>query len=303
MNKPLVSIALATYNGEKFIRQQMDSLLAQDYPNLEIVVSDDCSQDSTWEVLQNYALKDNRIKLLPGEKNVGYVNNFIRVFMACKGELISPCDQDDIWYPNKISRLVAEMGDASLIYCDNRFIDESNNPLGIKFSDTVKSMISGNDCRNFLFYNSISGHAMLFRKNLLDMIDDLASVYYIDWLIAFCAAEYGYISYLDEVLVDWRQHSASATFYTRNGEQKAKALIIDENVLSVFSSIDSKHQQFIKKAYKAWNKWRTSHLNFSMFIFVLRYGEVTHINHPAKLPALKYLLGYKLKKLVRPNYY
>lgn len=303
MNKPLVSIALATYNGEKFIQQQMDSLLAQDYPNLEIVVSDDCSQDSTWKILQNFALKDNRIKLLPREKNVGYVNNFIRVFMACKGELISPCDQDDVWYPNKISRLVAEMGDASLIYCDNRFIDESNNPLGIKFSDTVKSMISGNDCRNFLFYNSISGHAMLFRKNLLDMIDNLASVYYIDWLIAFCAAEYGYISYLDEVLVDWRQHSASATFYTRNGEQKAKALIIDENVLSVFSSIDSKHQQFIKKAYKALNKWRTSHLNFSMFIFVLRYGKVTHRNHPAKLPALKYLFGYKLKKLVRPNYY
>lgn len=303
MNKPLVSIALATYNGEKFIRQQMDSLLAQDYPNLEIVVSDDCSQDSTWEVLQNYALKDNRIKLLPREKNVGYVNNFIRVFMACKGELISPCDQDDIWYPNKISRLVAEMGDASLIYCDNRFIDESNNPLGIKFSDTVKCMISGNDCRNFLFYNSISGHAMLFRKNLLDMIDNLASVYYIDWLIAFCAAEYGYISYLDEVLVDWRQHSASATFYTRNGEQKAKALIIDENVLSVFSSINSKHQQFIRKAYKTWNKWKTSHLNFSMFIFVLRYGKITHRHHPAKLPALKYLFGYKLKKLVRSNYY
>lgn len=304
MTKPLVSIALATYNGEKFLKQQMDSLLAQDYPNLEIVISDDCSSDGTWEILQNYAQKDNRIKLLPREeKNIGYVNNFIKVFAACRGEFISSCDQDDIWYVNKTSCLVSEIGDAMLVYCDNRFIDEDNQPLGIKFSDTVKSMVSGNDCRSFLFYNSISGHTMLFRRNLLSLIDNLAAVYYIDWLIAFCAAEYGSIVYLDKVLVDWRQHSASTTFDARNGGKKAKALIIDENILKVFSSTDSKHQQFAIKAYQAWYKWKTSYISFSMFIFVLRFGEITHKHHPAKFPTLKYLLGYKLKKLLRPNYY
>jgi len=96
-----VSVALATYNGERFLAKQMDSLLAQDYPNLEIVISDDCSTDGTWDILQSYASRDPRIRLLPREKNLGYVQNFIRVFQSCQGELISPCDHDDIWYPQK----------------------------------------------------------------------------------------------------------------------------------------------------------------------------------------------------------
>lgn len=303
MNLPLVSIAMATYNGEKFVEQQIQSLLAQDYPNLEIVISDDCSQDRTWEILEYYASIDNRIRLLPRTVNLGYVRNFIRVFTESKGELISPCDQDDIWYPNKVTRLVSEMGDATLIYCNNRFIDEDNKSLGILFSDTVKCMASGSDGRNFLFYNCISGHAMLFRKELLNKIDDLTSIYYIDWLIVFFASEYGSIKYLDQVLVDWRQHSASTTFSSRNGLQKAKALIIDDNVLQFFSSINGKHQILMKEAYSSWIKWKTSYFNLSMFIFVIRYGNITHKSHPAKFPALKYLLGYKLKKLLRPNYY
>lgn len=304
MNKPLVSIALATYNGEKFIRQQMDSLLAQDYPNLEIVVSDDCSQDSTWEVLQNYALKDNRIKLLPREKNVGYVNNFIRVFMACKGELISPCDQDDIWYPNKISRLVAEMGDASLIYCNNRFINENNESLGIRSSDKIK-MISGNDSRKILFCTSICGHAMLFRKQLISLTDKLEKAPYIDWMVAYIAMENGYISYLDEVLVDWRQHSKSTTYHVRTSDKgaKAKMLETDRQLLEAFSAISTKNQDFVIRAKNTLDLWMNSYLNFSMFIFVIRYGKITHSAHPAKFPALKYLFGYKLKKLLRPNYY
>ncbi|AXQ20983.1 glycosyltransferase family 2 protein [Acinetobacter wuhouensis] len=304
MTKPLVSIALATYNGEKFLKQQMDSLLAQDYPNLEIVISDDCSTDGTWEILQNYALKDNRIKLLPREeKNIGYINNFIKVFMACRGEFISPCDQDDIWHVDKTSRLVSEIDNAMLVYCDNRFIDEEDNPIGINYSDTVRFMISGNDCRNFLFYNSILGHTMLFRRDLLGIISDMTSIGYIDWLIAFYAAEYGGIVYLKETLVDWRQHSESTTFNVRNGGEKAKAVMVDENALNVFSSVESTHQEFACRAFKTWLKWKNSYLNFSMFIFIIRYGSITHCHHPAKFPALKYLLGYKLKKLIRPNFY
>lgn len=303
MKRPLISIALATYNGEKYIEDQLRSLVAQDYPNLEIVISDDCSTDNTWNILKLYASLDSRIKLLPQNKNVGYVRNFIRVFQECKGNFISPCDQDDIWYPNKTSRLVSEIGDSILIYCNNRFIDEKNNSLKVVFSDTVKGMVSGADSRNFLFFNSISGHAMLFRRDLLDKISNLSSLYYIDWLIAFHAAEYGEIKYLDEVLVDWRQHAASETFATRNGKQKAKAMSIDYNVLKVLSECNSKHEKIIHEAHDSWLKWKTSYFNLSMFIFVLKYGKITHRYHPAKYPSLKYLFGYKLKKLIRPNYY
>lgn len=301
---PLISIALATYNGEKFLAQQMDSLLAQDYPNLEIVISDDCSSDGTWNILLSYAERDSRIRLLPRETNLGYVRNFIRVFMACKGELISPCDQDDIWYPNKTSRLVSAIGDAMLVYCDNRFIDEYNKSLGKKFSDTVKTF-SGSESRAVIFFPSVCGHTMLFRANLLGVTDKLDTASYIDWMLVFLAAEVGSVSYLGEVLVDWRHHDNSTTSHTRTNERggKAKALMADKKTFEAFASISGKHQDFVIIAVKAWNKWRTSYFSLSMFIFVLRYGGITHRSHPAKFPALKYLFGYKLKKLLRPNYY
>lgn len=304
MNLPLVSIAMATYNGEKFIEQQIQSLLAQDYPNLEIVISDDCSQDRTWEILEHYASIDDRIRLLPRAVNLGYVKNFVRVFSECKGELISPCDQDDIWYPNKTSRLVEAMGDAILIYCNNRFIDENNCFLHRYLSDKVK-MISGGDSRQLMFCTSICGHAMLFKKELLKITDQLDIAPYIDWLISFLAAEHGSILYLDEVLVDWRQHNNSTTFHVRQSVQgaKRKALMTDRQILEAFSKVSIKHKTFLIDILKKWDQWFCSYLDLGMFFFVLKNQRFTHAAHPAKFPALKYLLGYKLKKLLRPNYY
>jgi glycosyltransferase involved in cell wall biosynthesis len=302
--KPLVSIALATHNGERYLAQQMDSLLAQDYPNLEIVISDDGSTDGSRNILQSYVDRDERLRLLPPAANLGYVENFIRVFMACKGDLISPSDQDDIWYPHKTRRLEEALGKAALVYCNNRFIDESNNFLGRNFSD-VTSMLSGNDSRNLLFGSSICGHAMLFRKELLHAAEALNSLPYIDLMIAFLAMENGYVTYHDEVLVDWRHHSESTSFYNWNTSQSSriKAIETDEKIISALSSIPGKHQKFAISSRHKLEKWKSRYFDLSMLFFVMRYGHITHRAHPAKYPALKYLVGYKLKKLLRPSYY
>lgn len=302
--QPHVSIALATYNGERFIAKQMDSLLAQDYPNLEIVISDDCSTDGTWSILQAYAERDSRIRLLPRDANRGYVENFVRVFMSCKNDLISPCDQDDIWHPNKTRRLVESIDDHSLVYCNSRFIDENGIPLGKTLADTI-GMISGKDPRNLLFCTSICGHAMLFRKDLVQATNHLGTAPYIDWIIAFLAAHKNGISYLNEVLVDWRQHQASTSAHVRSKAQgsRSKTIETDEKIIHIFSSLPGKYQDFALQAEKKWTKWHDSYFNLSMFFFVLRYGHITHIAHTARHPSLKYLAGYKIKKLLRPSYY
>lgn len=301
---PLVSIAMATFNGEKYLAKQLDSLLAQDYPNLEFVFSDDCSSDRTWEILQSYSKKDARVRLLPQEKNLGYVGNFIRAFNACNGPLISPSDQDDIWHLNKTRRLVETMDDAQLIYCNSRFIDESDRPLGKTLSDTMR-MLQGSDPRNFLFSNSISGHAMIFRRDLLADCTQLHSTPYIDWIIALLAANKGHIAYLPEALVDWRHHSSSVTSHARNYNQMSRRTILDndQKIIEVFSKIPGKHQNFAIEATKCFYKWKHSYIDFSMFIFVILHGHVTHSARPAKFPSLRYLAGHKLKKLIRPNYY
>lgn len=302
---PKVSIALATYNGEQFIAKQIDSLLVQDYPNLEIVISDDCSTDGTWDILRAYVSRDSRIRLLPREKNLGYVQNFIRVFQSCEGELISPCDHDDIWYPQKTSRLVDSLGSADLIYCNSRFIDEDDKPLGGNIRDSLPRMISGSDPRCLIFCTSICGHAMLFRSSLLQFMCELDSAPYIDWAISFLAAYGAGIVYLDEVLVDWRQHLDSKTYRMRQNMYgtRGEVLKTDGKMIAAFAAFDGEWQNFVLEAKNKFERWQNSYIDLSMFLFVLRHGHITHAAHPAKFPSLKYLFGHKLKKMLRPNYY
>jgi glycosyltransferase involved in cell wall biosynthesis len=98
----LVSILLATYNGSGFLRDQLDSILKQSHSNLEIIICDDASTDSTWEILMSYAEADERIRLFRNHDNIGYNKNFASMVSKASGEYIAFSDQDDIWHVEKI---------------------------------------------------------------------------------------------------------------------------------------------------------------------------------------------------------
>ena len=93
----LISIAMTSYNGEKYIREQLDSILTQTYGNFELIICDDRSKDSTVEIIKDYCIKDSRIKLYVNEKNLGFKKNFEKAISLCKGEYIALSDQDDIY--------------------------------------------------------------------------------------------------------------------------------------------------------------------------------------------------------------
>ena len=93
----MISIAMATYNGEKFIEEQLDSILAQTIKDFEIVICDDCSNDRTFFILEQYAKKYPLIKLHKNTKNLGFRENFLQAINLCTGDFIALCDQDDIW--------------------------------------------------------------------------------------------------------------------------------------------------------------------------------------------------------------
>src|SRR5437868_14993155 len=103
MEQPLVSIALCTYNGQDFLRKQLNSLLDQSYKNLQIVVCDDASTDATIDLINTY--KDDRLVRHFNRTNIGYVKNFEQAISLCTGEFIALCDQDDMWRPDKIELL------------------------------------------------------------------------------------------------------------------------------------------------------------------------------------------------------
>ncbi|WP_431634130.1 glycosyltransferase [Dyella sp. KULCS107] len=309
MNQPpLVSIALATFNGEEYLDLQLNSVLDQDYPNFEIVISDDGSTDATWTILEKYATQDERIRLLPHRDNVGVVQNFARCFAACQGELISPCDQDDIWHPDKTRRLIEAMGNATLVYCNSQLIDDSGQPIGATLADSV-NMIHGSDPRPFIFSNSVLGHAMIFRRGILQDHGALSKVAH-DWWLAFVASNLGHIAYLDEVLVDYRRHGASITHVAaknRSATQRMSRLAEDSLRLTAMAEFPGKHQRYVRGIRNSWTAWHESHFNISMFLTVLRDGATTHKAFLKKKStfrlALKYLVGHRLKRLLRPKYY
>src|ERR1700721_1992019 len=121
---PLVSIALCTYNGAEYLAGQLDTLVNQTYKAIEIVVVDDCSTHSTFNILKNYAQKYPQIKISQNETNLGFTANFEKAVTLCNGQLIALCDQDDLWDLQKIELQVAAIKDNIFIYHDSEFIHE-----------------------------------------------------------------------------------------------------------------------------------------------------------------------------------
>ena len=99
-----IDILMATYNGEKYLEEQIESILNQTYSNFRLIISDDCSTDRTCAILKEYAQKDNRIELYFQEKNLGYVKNFEFLLGKVESELYMLSDQDDYWFPEKVEK-------------------------------------------------------------------------------------------------------------------------------------------------------------------------------------------------------
>jgi len=220
----LISVCLATYNGEKYLRKQLDSLVNQTYKNFELIVQDDCSSDQTVEVLNSYKDKLN-IEVYQNDKNIGYIKNFETVLKRAQGDFIAMCDQDDVWELNKLELLMTNIGSSTLIYSDSLLIDENGNSLGKKFSESLKNnFITTSNPLSFLNDNCVSAHAMLFKKELLKYIFPFPeNVFFDAWIAANAASVEGVVFY-DKCLVNYRQHSSN-TLSKHTNKSKSKNLI------------------------------------------------------------------------------
>jgi glycosyltransferase involved in cell wall biosynthesis len=211
---PLISIALCTYNGERFLRPQLESLLGQDHAELEVVAVDDGSSDGTVAILEAYARRDARVVIHRNAENLGYRRNFERAMSLCRGELVAPCDQDDLWRPDKLRRMAAALGDSAAVYCDSELIDAEGRPLGRRMSQLFP-MAPIDDPAGFFFGNTVSGHAMLFRRVLLERALPIPEGLSHDWWLAFVAAAEGGVAWCPEPLVGYRQHDTTVTDVAR----------------------------------------------------------------------------------------
>lgn len=206
---PLISVVMATYNGERYLREQLDSILAQTYPNIEIIVVDDNSTDSTPKILEEYA-NLHAIIFFRNPQNLGVTANFEKGMRLAKGDLIALSDQDDVWESNKLELLLAHLGNNTLAYADSILIDSEGTPIGQTLHQRLKIQpIEGKPDRSFYFLNCIPGHAMLFDRSLLAVALPLPKHTMYDQWLAFAASRLNGIAYLPRPLVYYRQHAQS----------------------------------------------------------------------------------------------
>ena len=205
-----VSIVLASYNGELFIGEQIDSLLNQDYAEFEIVVCDDASTDQTCEIVEAY--HDARVRLVRNTVNVGFMKNFERALSHCKGDYLFFCDQDDIWESSRLSTQLheAKRENALAVYCNAEFVDSRGELLGVDlFTGFGTNRITQADFRLFYLSSFIPGCTLMVTRELLDLAMPFpAGVMHDAWL-AYQACYAGRIHAIDQRLMRYRQHDSN----------------------------------------------------------------------------------------------
>jgi glycosyltransferase involved in cell wall biosynthesis len=282
----LVSIVLCTYNGSRFLAEQLDSLLAQTYPHFEILAVDDASTDETVAILERYAARDARIRIVVNPANLGFVRNFERSLSLSRGALIAPCDQDDIWLPGKIEALLAAIEGHSMAYCDSTLVDERAVPMGHRLSQVVP-MHNLDDPLPLAFGNCVSGHAMLFRRSLLKLALPMPPGFFHDWWLATVAAATSGIRFCDRSLVLYRQHGGNVTdrrlkemqveagFATaaqsdtvRTADKRADKLRYLRDMelrLKLIGELPGPHQAFATELLKLWRARETQWISWRLW--------------------------------------
>jgi glycosyltransferase involved in cell wall biosynthesis len=309
MTEPLVSVALCTYNGGQYLSQQLDTLISQTYAHIEIIVVDDCSTDDTFAILTRYANKYPQFKLHQNAHNLGYVKNFERAVKLCTGDLIALCDQDDIWHPEKISLQVNAIGNNVLIYHDSEFVKQNGEKMNRKMSD-IMNLYRGSQPEAFLFFNCVSGHSILMKKELLNEALPLKSSYFHDWWLAYVATNIGTIDFVPQCLVQYRQHNQSDTNVLRlkRKESKQKSASVQkleriQQWLKYCAEYPrNKHPKIINQFYKAFNTRMHSFLSFELSRLLFKYKKtIFAIRKKSELNSLNYIYaqiwGAKAKRI------
>lgn len=218
-----ISVVMATYNGEKYIEEQLASIYKQSCPPDEVIIRDDCSTDNTCEVIRKF-IENNHLDwvLVSGEKNLGFERNFTEALKLSTGDVIFLSDQDDVWHRDKIKNMSSVMNRYKQILCLNssfvcidsegRRIPSKHMPFtsnnGLIIGKIIKKhSLSSFSAEEVLRYNISMGCTTAFRKELLNEFFLNAGEVPHDWLINVIAAQRGGLFFYNKELIKYRLHS------------------------------------------------------------------------------------------------
>jgi len=216
-----ISVALCTFNGEKYLKEQLQSFAAQTRLPDEVVVCDDCSSDKTVKIIRDFAACASfPVRLYANETNLRSTKNFEKAISLCEGDIILLSDQDDVWHKNKLEKFTDAFEideQVGLVFCDGELVDENLISLNIsswqalQFDKKKQNLVkNGDGLAVILDGNVVSGCMMAFRAKYKDLLlpipNDIQGVIHDHW-IALLMLTVAKVNLIPERLVKYRQHS------------------------------------------------------------------------------------------------
>ena len=209
----MIDILLSTYNGEKYLSEQLDSLFSQSYENFRIIVRDDGSSDKTKDILIDYKNNFGNKLDIYLENNVGPKKSFFELIKKSSNDYMMFCDQDDVWLDNKLEVMmdVIKQYDniATLAYCDLKVVDENLNVICDSFYDYQGINRYKTDFFSLVKKSVFPGCSLMLNRKLVEKIKytDVNNIRMHDCYVGLVASYFGNIVYVDERLNLYRQHS------------------------------------------------------------------------------------------------
>lgn len=221
-NNKTVAILMATYNGEKYIEEQIESILNQTYQNFVLFIRDDSSTDNTLQIIEKYVEKyPEKIVNVEDEKNAkGACNNFMylleHVYSLNKYDMFMFSDQDDFWLEDKVEATIKEYSRVNnkeqpiLIHTDLNVVDAQLNVIDESFLEYSNLNGKCNKFNNYLIQNNVTGCTTFINKSLVNLVKfDIKDIRMHDWYFALLASAFGQVIYIDKATIKYRQHGGN----------------------------------------------------------------------------------------------
>lgn len=222
----MISVVAATYNGEKYILEQIQSIYNQTVEADEVIICDDCSTDATVRVVNDFIAKNkcSNWRVVQNGNNQGYCFNFYRGINESKGNIIFLSDQDDVWLPQKIEKMTAALADSTIMALSSRYIviDKDGNEIkdsGIPYLGSVfDNSIEDISVDSQIGCSWVRGFSMCFRSEIKQymMPLDFKSLLSHDWYISMLSALIGRSCFLNTVLTKYRYHESNVSLSAMN---------------------------------------------------------------------------------------
>ncbi len=210
-----IAIVLSTYNGEAYIAAQLDSLIAQTYPHWRCYIRDDGSKDASITIVKRYAAQDPRFVFLEDQQgNLGVVQAYFYLFNKVDEDYIAACDQDDVWFPDKLERSLAllkrietEKKIPALVHTDSAFVDSQLHSIRDKFIGKrgLKEGLNG-----IIIANSVQGGSILFNRALNNESRKISAKLPYDYHLGMIAELTGTRGFISDKMLYYRQHGTSS---------------------------------------------------------------------------------------------